>query len=231
MRLRSRAAAASLFALMLSADCRRERTDEIERTESASPAAAGGTTATVSERPMAGRQEAQPFLDSAAVLLANGDTSAAVLHLHRAAALVQMAASQPRGPASDALLVIGDSIERFAGALARHERLGAMSLPRISALLNLAEADRHLSLASIACSTRSRESIYDELTMAVDHLERAAHDGQLALAAETQTAIAEVRLASAPLASDCPRDLAPPDDAIANLQPEIARMRRALQTQ
>jgi hypothetical protein len=176
---------------------------------------------------MAGRREAQPFLDSAAVLLASGDTNAAVVLLHRAGALVQMSASQPRGPASEALLAVGDSIDRYAGALARREQPRASRLPRISVLLNLAEAERHLSIASVACSTRSRESIYDELTMALDHVERAARDGPRPVRATTRAAMAEVRRTAAPLATDCAQDLTPLDDAIAIMQREIAEMRRA----
>jgi hypothetical protein len=180
---------------------------------------------------MASRQEAQHFLDSAAVLLRGGDTDAAIPLLHRAGAAVQVGADAPRGPASGELHATADRIDRFAGALARRERAGAPSLPRISALLNLAEADRHLSLASVACSTRSRESIYDELAMALDHVERAARDGKCPLTGLRRDAITEVRQAAAPLATDCAQDLGPLDDAIANLQLEIARMRRSLEAQ
>jgi hypothetical protein len=180
---------------------------------------------------MADRQEAQPFLDSAAVLLARADTNAAVVLLHRTAALVQMTASRPRSAASDALLAVSDSIDRYAGALARRESLRASSLSRISMLLNLAEAERHLSLASVACSTRSRESIYDELTMALDHVERAARDGPRPVSAPTRAAVAEARRAAAPLATDCAQDLGPLDDAIANMRREIAEMRRTVAAQ
>lgn len=183
------------------------------------------------ERPMATRSEAQPYLDSAAVLLARGDTKAAVALLHRAAARVEASAGEPRGASSDALAAIGDSIDRMAGAMARRERLGASALPRMSALLNLAEADRHLALASVACSTRSRESIYDELTMAADHTERALRDEGHTVSASTRRAIAEVRQGAAPLAANCVRELGPLDDAITTLRLEIARVRRTLQTQ
>ena len=180
---------------------------------------------------MASRQEAQPFLDSARVLLARGDTNAAVVMLHRAAALLQVTASQPRGPASDVLLAVGDSIDRYAGTLTRRERSSTSSLQRLSALLNLAEADRHLSLASVGCSTRSRESTYDEVTMALDHAERAARDGKVRLSPSTRAAMTEVRRRAAPLATDCPRDLAPLEDAIANLEAELAQVRRTLRAQ
>lgn len=183
------------------------------------------------ERPMAGRQEAQPFLDSAAVLLARGDTDAAVALLHRAAARVEASAGQTRGASGDALAAVGDSIDRLAGALARHQPLAGSPLPVLSALLNLAEADQHLALASVACSTRSRESIYDELTMAVDHLERALRDGGHPVAASTRRAISEVRQAAAPLATDCARELGALDDAIATLRIEITRVRRTLRAQ
>ena len=101
----------------------------------------------------------------------------------------------------------------------------------MSALLNLAEADRHLALASVACSTRSRESIYDELTMAADHTERALRDEGHTVSASTRRAIAEVRQGAAPLAANCVRELGPLDDAITTLRLEIARVRRTLQTQ
>jgi hypothetical protein len=226
MTIRADVAVRYVVAVACCASCRQEGTRTQGSTASLATRAASESTTPAPERPLASRQEAQPFLDSAGVLLVGGDTNAAVVILHRAAAVVQMAASQPRGPASSALEAMGDSIDRYASAQARHESLRSSPLPRLSTLLNLAEADRHLSLASIACSTRSRESIYDELTMALDHVERASRDGQLRLATPTRNAIAELRRASAALATECAQDLAPVDDAIAILRREIADMRR-----
>lgn len=231
MRIRSGLASHCLIALVYCSACGRERTSTDGSTTSLAAPATRERIPPHAERPMAGRQEAQPFLDSAGVLLVRGDTNAAIAMLHRAAALVQVMASQPRGPASDALRAAGDSLDRYAGALARRETPAQPSLRHISALLNLAEADRHLSLAGVACSTRSRESIYDELTMALDHVERASRDGEIPLPGRTRAAIAEVRRAATPLASECPQDLAPLEDAIASLEPEIAVLRRALKAQ
>ena len=224
-------ATAGLLALVMWSGCGRERARTQAGTTALSARAAGESNGPAFERPMASRREAQPFLDSAGVLLVNGDTNAAVVLLHRGAALVVTTASESRGPASEALLATGERIDRLAGALARREKVGALPLSHISALLNLAEADRHLALATVACSTRSRESIYDELTMAVDHVERAAQDGGITLAAHTRRAIADVRQAAAPLATNCAQNLDPLDDAIANLQLEIAEMRRRVKAQ
>ena len=231
MTSRGCAAAPWLVVLALCGACGQERARSQRSATSTAPRAPAAVTASAPERPMANRREAQPFLDSAAVLLARGDTSTAVAQLHRAAALVQVDANQPSGSASGPLLALADRIDRFAGGLARRDMARMPSLAHISALLNLAEANRHLALASVACSTRSRESIYDELTMALDHVERAARDGRIALAPPTRNAIAEVRQVAAPLATECARDLGPLDDAIATLQREVARMRRALDVQ
>ena len=220
-----------LLAIAACASCARAEPRDQESTALAAARPHAERVAPALERPMASRQEAQPFLDSAAVLLARGDTNAAVALLHRAAARVEASAGRTRGASGDALAAVGDSIDRIAGALARHERLAGSALHRISALLNLAEADHHLALASVACSTRSRESIYDELTMAVDHLERALLDGGHTVAAPTRRAITEVRQAAAPLATDCARELGPLDDAIATLRVEITRVRRTLRAQ
>lgn len=231
MTTRFRAAGTCVFVLACCASCRQESARTGRSTTSLSMSIARDSVVQSPERPLAGRREAQPFLDSAGVLLASGDTNSAVALLNRASALVQARAGQPRGAAGDALLAVSDSIDRYAGALARREPSGASPLARLSVLLNLAEADRHLALASVACSTRSRESVYDELTMAIDHVERASRDGSFPRRASRRAAVAEARRAAAPLATDCAQDLASLDDAIASLRREVDEMRRTLVTQ
>ena len=57
----------------------------------------------------------------------------------------------------------------------------ASRLDRLSAHANLAEAERHGALAAVAWSTRSKESVSDELVMAADHVERATLDWSVCL--------------------------------------------------
>lgn len=178
------------------------------------------------ERPMAERREVQELLDSAAALLSAGDTSRALVLLHRSAAFLLVQANAPSTGATDHLLESADALDRYAGRVARGQGASVSELRRLSAMLNLAEAERHACLASVAWSTCSKESIADELLMAADHVERAARDGKLVLPPATLQTLAELRRVATQLGTQRGLDVRTVDEPMGDLQREIDAMRR-----
>lgn len=189
---------------------------------------AGAIPTNTPERPLAIRREAQGLIDSARRALDAGDTSGATRLLHRAAAFLLIEANAPPTRAHDDLLASADSLDAWAGRVARGEAADSSALRRLSALLNLAEAERHGGLAEVAWSTGNKESISDELTMAADHVDRAAVDGHLVLPSRTLRTIAGMRRVATRLLTEPGLDLQSLEAPTAELQQELEAMRREL---
>ena len=180
------------------------------------------------ERPMAQRREVQGLIDSASTLLHAGDTALALSLLHRSAAFLLVEANAPPTCGTDNLLRSADSLDHLAGQLARGEIRTSEALRHLSALLNLAEAERHAGLASVAWSTCSKKSVADELLMTADHVERASMDGRIALSVRTRSLLAEVRRLASRLDTEPGVDVQAADEPMSSLQLEIRALRREL---
>lgn len=181
------------------------------------------------ERPIAERHEAQVLLDSARVVLPLGRRQLAVDLLHRAASFYVAQSSAPPTTGSADLLAAAHSLDAAATVLARGDAMDVTRLDRISAHVNLAEAERHGALATVAWSTHSMESICDELTMAVDHVERAAVDGSLILPTSTRDVLAEIHQLVRTLATVRGLDVHSLDEPLASLHVEVAALHRRLE--
>jgi hypothetical protein len=185
-------------------------------------------TSTGPERPMAQRREAQDLLDSARTALAAGDTAATATLLHRAAAFFRIQANAPPSAGTSELLASAAALDAYATQLTKGAPAGPSPLNRLSARANLAEAERHGAVASVAWSTNSKESVSDELTMAADHVERAASDGRLVLRPRMRHVLAEIRTIATVLPSQRERDVQSLDEPLASLQIEIQALQREL---
>jgi hypothetical protein len=180
------------------------------------------------ERPLARRREAQPALDSARADLARGEFDLAAPPLRHAAAFFRMHATSPRGSGSSAMLVSATSLDDLARDLEGGKTTTIGRLDTLSARANLAEAEYHRSLAAVAWTTQAKESVADELVMAADHFERAAHDAGLPITSTQRELLREVRHVAAELSARPAPALTDFDEPIAALGSEIARLGRVL---
>ena len=178
---------------------------------------------------MARRREAQVLLDSAFLLLGRAETARATALVHRAAAFFLVQAGSPPSGGTTELLAVADSLDAIAGRLAHGTIVSRDALRSLSARGNLAEAERHGALASVAWSTRSKESVADELLMAADHVERAAVDGDIRISPRMHLLLAEMRELAVAVPARPERDVQALDEPLSELHLEIAVMRRALQ--
>ena len=180
------------------------------------------------ERPMAQRHEAQLLLDSARLSLGRGDRAAAIALLRGAAAFFHAQAATPPTAGSDNLIDVSRRLEDLADTLRLGRDVEPERIGRLSAYANLAETERHGALASIAWSTRSRQSACDELLMAADHAERAASDGKLPATSSFRAVLDTMRVLAGTLAPSPGVDLQAIEEPLSELQAELRVLRHGL---
>lgn len=148
----------------------------------------------VTESPgaLATRREAQETFDRARAALQRKDFTAATTELANAAAFM-------RGQAQDAQADARPALERAAATfdtLAIQVTTGnvqAKTLDRAFASANRAEAQHHLLRAKDAVEKNDNARAGEELTMSVDHLERALKDAGRQADAAVMSAMADAR--------------------------------------
>ncbi len=172
------------------------------------------------ERPMAHRREGQVLLDSARAALGTGDTMAARALLHRAASFFVMQANAPPSSGTHDLLAVASGLDALANDVGRRS-VESSGLARLSAHANLAEAERHGALAAVAWSLGSKESIADELTMAADHVERAALDARIEVPSATRRVLSQLRAIASALSTERALTVHELDEPLAGLHLEI----------
>ena len=227
--MRQTDAVSAVLALGLITACETERAgskDVRAATREAAPSAA--STATL-ERPMALRREGQDLLDSARVALSGGDATLAATLLRQGASFLVRQAHSPPNHGTNDLLAAARGLDSLASDLRQHRIVDSSSLDRLSAHANLAEAERHVALASVAWSTRSKESVSDELTMAADHIQRAAGDARIMLSPAMLRILANLHAIVRDLNTKPAPDLRDLDDPLAGLHIEIQSMHRRLE--
>ena len=183
----------------------------------------------VGERPMSHRREGQGLLDSARTALVGRDAALTVTLLHRAAEFFSIQANAPPSGGTGDLLATANSLDSLAREVKEGRLADTTSLDRLSTHANLAEAERHGALAAVAWSVRSKESVGDELTMAADHVERAAVDAKIALPPAMRRLLAELRALVLDLSARRELDLHELDEPLANLHMEIHAMHTRLE--
>lgn len=220
----------ALVALALSAlaACEMRRGPDL-RTGSVAQQGVPLASAAVAERPLAHRHEAQSQLDSARHALSTGDSATAIRLLHRAAAFLVIQATEPPGGGTYMLLSASSALDSLAGSIRRDGIRDTALFAGYSARVNLAEAERHESLAGVAWSTRSEESVADELLMAADHLERAATDARLPLPQSALAAIEDMRDIARRLVMQRELDVQSLDEPLAAFHLELRALQRRMQ--
>ena len=117
----------------------------------------------------------------------------------------------------------------MANAVRERHIVYASSVDRLSAHANLAEAERHVALASVAWSTRSKESVSDEFAMAADHIQRAARDGRIVLSPAMRGILANLHAMVRDLSTQRGIDMRELDEPMGSLHIEILAMHRRLE--
>ena len=192
--------------------------------------ATGALTPTAThERPMALRREGQGLLDSARVALIGGDAGLAATLLEQGASFLVKQAHAPPNRGTDDLIAAARGLDSLAKDIRHRRSTDASRLDRLSAHANLAEAERHVALASVAWSTRSKESVVDELTMASDHIQRAASDGRLVLSPAMRSDLANLPEMVRVLSTQRGLDMRELDEPLGSLHVEIQAMHRKLE--
>lgn len=217
-----------VLALSALAACEMRRGPDL-RTGSVTQQGVPLASAAMTERPLAHRHEAQSQLDSARRALSQGDSATAIRLLHRAAAFLVIQATEPPTGGTYMLLSASTALDSLAGSIRRDGIRDTTRFAAYSARVNLAEAERHETLAGVAWSTRSKESAADELLMAADHLERAAADARLPLPASALAAIEDMRDIARRLVMQRELDVQSLDDPLAAFHLELRALQRRLQ--
>jgi hypothetical protein len=118
---------------------------------------------------------------------------------------MQSHATQSEIGAMAALQGSAKELEVLAQRLARGDAQTTRAFDRVVANANRAEAQHHLTRAAAAVADRAYRHAGEELIMAVDHLERAAHDLRQPNDPEAAGALADARaVAGRLIASDVP---------------------------
>lgn len=189
----------ALFAVLASSGCNNEAPKQV-KIESASASyrrpplhvieAAGG---------LAARQEAQAFLDRAREALVAGSPSSASTALNEAAGFFREQTELAKAGAQAGLEHAAADLALLALRLEGGDTVLTAELDLTFARAQIAEAMNHCLLAKDAMQRSEPGRAGDELTMAIDHYERAARDGRLTPDESERASLTDARSAAASL--------------------------------
>lgn len=148
---------------------------------------------------LATRREAQEFLDRAREALAVGSPSSASTALYEAAGFFREQTELAKAGAQAGLERAAADLALLALRLEGGDTVLSAELDLTFARAQIAEAMNHCLLAKDAMHQREPGRAGDEITMAIDHYERAARDGRLAPSAWERASVAGARAAAASL--------------------------------
>jgi hypothetical protein len=172
---------AGILALGLVASCggEPEPADTVLQTDTPAPRAAsapGSLGRVTSAGALATRHEAQASFDRARDALVAKDLALASRELADAAAFMRKHAEEGEPGAKASLQGASKELETLSRRLEQGEAQTIRTFDRVVANANRAEGQHHLMRAEAAMAKREYPLAGEEMTMAVDHLERAAHD-------------------------------------------------------
>ena len=221
-----RNAVAGILALVLVTSCGGEPADRVNQAETPAPAAPPRVETLrtiISAGALANRHEAQGSFDRARRAIVREDYARASRELAAAAAFMQKHAEEAELGAKAALQGASKELEVLAHRLARDEAQTTRTLDRVFANANRAEGQHHLTRSEAAIEMREYPRAGEELTMAVDHLERAAHDLRGRHNATAEAALMHARV----LAEQMMRGAVPTRGTVRNVTHELeAELRR-----
>lgn len=166
-----------------------------QRGERREPADTGAATRAVTESPgaLATRREAQEALERARLAFERKDSLVAQSELKDAATFLRTEAQQAVGEGQAALRRAAGELDALGDRIAKGELRSAAALVTASLTVNRAEAAYHLQRAKDAVAQAANTRAAEELTMTVDHLERAAKDAGRQADTVVASAIAKAR--------------------------------------
>ena len=215
--------------LLLASGCELRRDDggnggsSAGRRATAAPDTAPASTASTAST-LATRSEAQAELDDARAALAKGDRVAFARDLRYASAFFRTHVGEPTSAARRQLDETATQLDSLADLVQRGGTLAGATLDTAIARAQLADAEHHRSMAAVAWARHENQRAGAELTMAMDHLERAAQDAHIEITATTRQALNDARSAAAGLATAkgaVPREM---DRWLGTIGQEIARL-------
>lgn len=143
--------------------------------------------------PLATRHEAQGSFDRARAALVREDYAGAAKHLRAAAAFMHAHAEEAEIGAIAALQGAAKELEVLAERMEHGEVQTTRTFDRVFANANRAEAQHHLTRAKAAMVKRQHRPAGEEITMGVDHLERATRDLRRPRDADAEATLTEAR--------------------------------------
>jgi hypothetical protein len=175
----------ALLALALVAGC--QKTEQSTLDTAAVPA--------VTEAPgaLATRHEAQEALDRARLAFERKDFTVSKSELADAAAFMRTQAQEAAGEAQAALQRAANELDALGDSISKGQVVSVAALDRVSLSVNRAGATFHLQRVKDAVTNRDNTRAGEELTIAVDHLERAGKDAGRQTDAVISAAIAGAR--------------------------------------
>ena len=191
-----------------------------QREEMPSPTDTAAAAAVLTESPgaLATRHEAQAMIDRARVALERKDFEVSRSELADAAVFMRTEAQEVGGEARETLIRAADELDTLATWVARGEVTTRAALDRASLRANRAEATHHLLRAKDAIAARDQVRAGEELTMSIDHLERAANDAGQRTDLVVRTAVADART----LASEMIKGVFAVPDEVTKVTDELA---------
>jgi hypothetical protein len=147
---------------------------------------------TASPGALASRREAQETFDRARAALERKDFTSAKTELANAAAFMRTQAQEAQSDAKAGLERAAAAFDTLATSVSTGT-VQAKTLDRAFASANRAEAEHHLLRAKDALAKNDNARTGEELTMSVDHLERAVRDAGRQADAALKSAMADAR--------------------------------------
>ena len=204
---------------VLGMSCAREPKVESKADTAQAPARA----VTASPGALATRREAQETFDRARTALQRKDFATAKTELGNAATFMRSQAQDSQGDDKPALERAAAGFDSLAAQVATGN-VQAKTLDRAFARANRAEAEHHLLRAKDAVAKSDNARAGEELTMSVDHLERALQDAGRQADAGVKSAIAEART----LAGEMMKGMAAAPDEAKKVTDQLADQIRRL---
>ena len=171
--------AAILLGVAVTGGCRRADETKSYSATTVTPqavAAAPAESTILSAGAIGTRSEAQDHFDRSRQAFMNKDMKTAAAELHDASVFMRTREDSATGYAKALVTISAAELDTLSRNVAANAVTSAARLDHAFAHANRAEAERHFALATRAWSQKQAVRAGEELTMALDHFERAIRD-------------------------------------------------------
>jgi hypothetical protein len=188
-------AASAIAAISIVAGCRKESEGRAPAAETARAV----TPPTESPGALATRREAQASFDEARAAFTRGELARSSEALQAAASFMREQGQNALPDTKAALEGAARQLDDLAGDVATGSVKSAARLNATFAAANRAEAAHHLAFVKDALAKGDRARAGEELTMVIDHIERATKDAGRSVAPSAKTVLDDARTAASEL--------------------------------